>query len=261
MSEETAVKYVVLDGVALITLNRPDSLNCINKSVLDGLSAAFDKAGKSADVKGVIVTGAGEKAFCAGADISVFNKASPDEIRALARRAVAVFGKASTIGKPSVAAINGYALGGGLELAESCMLRVAVDGAMLGHPEVKIGAVAAWGGTSRLPRLVGIGRAAELLLTGKTISAKEAYAMGLVNKVCTPSDLLADARALLKEVTSQSPLAVQYTWEAMRTAMDVSLEQALESGIDFFGLAAGTEDFREGTGAFLEKRSPNFKGK
>ena len=261
MSDKSPVSYEVKKGIARITIDRPDAMNAINMSVLDGLSAALDRAGTSADVKGVIITGAGTKAFSAGADISAFHKASPGEIRSLARRAVAVFGKASIIGTPTVAAINGYALGGGLELAEACMLRVAVKGALLGHPEVRVGAVAAWGGTTRLPRLVGMGKAAELLLTGNTVTADEALSMGLVNRVANPDSLMDEAEALLREITERAPLAVQYTWEAMRRGMDVTLEQALETGIDFFGLAAGTEDFREGTGAFLEKRPPDFKGK
>ena len=261
MSEKAAVGFEVRDGIALITLDRPDALNAFDMGMLDGLSSALDRAGRSSKVKGIIITGAGEKAFSAGADISVFHKASPAEIKALARRAVTVFGKASTIGTPTVAAINGYALGGGLELAESCMLRVAVGGALLGHPEVRIGAVAAWGGTTRLPRIVGMGRAAELLLTGKTVTAEEALRMGLVNRVTTAESLMEEAEALLREVMECSPLAVTYTWEAMRRGMDVTLEQALETGVDFFGLAAGTDDFREGTGAFLKKRRPSYKGR
>ncbi|MCK4910879.1 MAG: enoyl-CoA hydratase/isomerase family protein [Thermodesulfovibrionales bacterium] len=261
MSDSGPVSFEIKDGIAIITLNRPDAMNAINMSVLDGLSAALDSAGTNAKVRGIIITGAGEKAFSAGADISVFHKASPEEIKALSRRAVAVFGKASSIGTPTVAAINGYALGGGLELAESCMLRVAVEGARLGHPEVRIGAVAAWGGTTRLPRLVGLGRAAEMLLTGGTVTAEEALRMGLVNRVATGGKLMEESEALLREVMECSPLAVSYTWEAMRRGMDVTLEQALETGVDFFGLAAGTDDFREGTGAFLKKRKPSYKGR
>ncbi len=261
MPEKDVVRFEVSDGIALITLNRPDALNAIDMNMLDGLSAALDRAGRSAEVGGIIITGAGKKAFSAGADISVFHKASPEEIKALARKALTVFGKASTIGTPTVAAINGYALGGGLELAESCMLRVAVEGALFGHPEVRIGAVAAWGGTTRLPRIVGMGRAAELLLTGATVTAGEALQMGLINRVAKAETLLEEAEVLLRKVMACSPLAVSYTWEAMRRGMDVTLEQALETGVDFFGLAAGTDDFREGTGAFLDKRKPDYKGK
>ena len=254
MSDNAPVSFEINGDIAIITLDRPDAMNAINMSVLDGLAAALGRAGTTSEVRGVIITGAGEKAFSAGADISVFHKASPEEIKALSRKAVNVFGKASSMGIPTVAAINGYALGGGLELAESCMLRVAVDGALLGHPEVRIGAVAAWGGTSRLPRLVGMGRAAEMLLTGRTVTAQEALSMGLVNRVTTGGKLMEEAGALLGEVMECSPLAVSYTWEAMRRGMDVTLEQALETGVDFFGLAAGSEDFREGTGAFLNKK-------
>ena len=255
------VLYEERESTALITLNRPEAMNAINMEVLDGLSTALGKAGRSKTVKSVIITGAGSRAFSAGADIALLNQASPEEVRALAHRAVSVFKKASSLGKPTLAAMNGFALGGGLELAEACNFRMAVEDAVLGHPEVKIGAVAAWGGTARLPRLVGLGRAAELLLTGRTISAAEALDIGLVHRVVQKDRLMQEAETLLEEVVSQAPLAVSYTWEAMRRGMDATIDEALEIGVDFFGLAAGTEDFRKGTSAFLEKKSPKFEGR
>jgi enoyl-CoA hydratase len=255
------VLYEVRGDVAVITIDRPGAINAINRDVLDGLSSALDTAGTDPEVRGAVITGSGEKAFSAGADIELLSQAGPDGVRALAMRAVAVFRKAASIGKPTVAAINGYALGGGLELAEACMFRVAVEGALMGHPEVKIGAVAAWGGTSRLPRLVGLGRAAELLLTGRSVTAEEALQMGLVHRVVPRDSLMEEAVALLKEVSSHSPMAERYTWEAMQRGMDVTLEEALGLGAEYFGLAAETEDFQEGTDAFLKKRRAEFRGR
>lgn len=255
------VLYESGDGTAVITINRPEAMNAINRDVLDGLSEAFDRAGADPEVSGLVITGSGEKAFSAGADIAMLGQAGPEGVRELARRAVAVFGKASSLGKPTLAAINGYALGGGLELAESCMFRVAVEGAQMGHPEVRIGAVAGWGGTSRLPRLVGLGCAAEMLLTGMSVSADDALRIGLVHRVVQRGSLMKEAVALLNEAASRSPMAVSYTWEAMLRGMDLPLEDALRLGTENFGLAAGTDDFREGTDAFINKRRPEFRGR
>jgi len=255
------ILYEVASGIATITLNRPEAMNSINMELLDKLSLALDNAGRDAEVRGILITGSGERAFSAGADIKLLSQSSPEEIRALAGRAVAVFKKATALGKPTLAAINGFAFGGGLELAEACNFRVAVEGSMMGHPEVRIGAVAAWGGTARLPRLVGLSRATELLLTGRNIQASEALQIGLVHMVTSREDHLKESCALLKEVFTQAPLAVSYTWEAIRRGMDSSLEEALEIGVDFFGLAASTEDFREGTDAFINKRNPKFIGR
>jgi enoyl-CoA hydratase len=174
---------------------------------------------------------------------------------------VAVNRRIEASGKVVIAAINGYALGGGLELAEACMLRVAVSTAKLGHPEVRIGAVAGWGGTTRLARLIGKGRAAELLLTGKMISAEEAISIGLVNRVTEPDNLIAEAEGLIHEICSQSPHAARMTWEAMHRGLDMSIDESSDLGADYFGLIASTEDFREGTRAFLGKYPPAFKGK
>jgi enoyl-CoA hydratase len=211
-------------------------------------------------VKAVIVTGT-DDAFSAGADIRLLNQLSPLEVRELARLAVSVNQKIETLGKVVVAAINGYALGGGLELAEACMLRVVVRGAMLGHPEVRIGAVAGFGGTTRLPRLIGKGRAAELLLTGRLVTAEEALRIGLVHKVVEPENLLDESENLVREILSQSPAAVRITWEAIHHGLNLTLEESALLGADCFGLVAATEDFREGTKAFLNKSTPSFKGR
>lgn len=247
-------------GIAYLTLNRPEVLNTINREMLDQLGHLLNSLKADDSVRGVIITGAGERAFSAGADIGFFNSASPSEVRARAQLAVEIYSRVENLGKPVIAAINGYALGGGLELAEACTLRVAVNTAKLGHPEVRIGAVAGWGGTTRLPRLIGKGRAAEMLLTGKMISSEEAREFGLVNRVVEPEDLIKESEALLQEILGQAPLAVKMTWEAMHRGLDLSLDESTQLGADYFGLVAGTKDFKEGTGAFLKKKKPLFRG-
>ncbi len=255
------VQYRKRRGVALLTLNRPEVLNTINREMLQELGRVMDTAKADDNIRAVIITGAGSKAFSAGADIGFLSTASALEVRGLARLAVDIYGRIETLGKVVLAAINGFALGGGLELAEACTVRVAVHSARLGHPEVRIGAVAGWGGTTRLPRLVGKGRAAELLLTGRMITADEALQMGLLNRVVSPEQLLPEAEALLEETLAQAPLAVKMTWEALHRGMDMSIDESARLGADYFGLIAATEDFREGTTAFLAKRSPKFNGR
>ncbi len=248
-------------GIAYLQLNRPDMLNTINREMLERLGHLLDSFKADATVRAVIITGSGGKAFSAGADIHYLSQATPLNVRGLARLAVSVYSRIENLGKPVIAAINGYALGGGLELAEACTLRVAVNTARLGHPEVLIGAVAGWGGTTRLPRLIGKGRAAELLLTGKMISAEEALAIGLVNRVVEPEDLMKESEALLQDILTQAPLAVRMTWEAMHRGLDMPLDESARLGVDYFGLVAETEDFRKGTSAFLAKKRPAYKGK
>jgi enoyl-CoA hydratase len=248
-------------GIACLTLNRPDVLNTINKEMLERLGHLLDSVKSDDAVRAVIITGAGEKAFSAGADIGFFSAASPCDVRARAQLAVEIYSRIENLGKPVIAAINGYALGGGLELAEACTLRIAVNTAKLGHPEVRIGAVAGWGGTTRLPRLIGKGRASEMLLTGRMISAEEALKFGLVNRVVERKELISETELLLNEILSQAPLAVKMTWEAMHRGLDLSLDESARLGADYFGLVAGTEDFKEGTTAFTEKRTARFKGR
>jgi len=248
-------------GIAYLTLNRPRVLNALNAELLHALQAALDKIRNDASVKGLFITGSGEKAFSAGADIAFLNAASPLQIRELAELAVSVTGQIENLGKTSIALINGFALGGGLELAESCMLRVAVSSAKMGHPEVRIGAVSGWGGSTRLPRLIGKGRAAELLLTGKMISAVDALEMGLVNAVVDNSNLQSAGEKLMREIFDNAPVAVRFTWEALHRGLNMTGEESAKLGADYFGLAASTEDFREGTGAFLKKKNPSYKGK
>ena len=252
------VLYAEETGIARITFNRPAALNAMNEDLLQQLAAVLDKVRINDAVKAVIITGTGE-AFSAGADIKFLNQASPLQVREFAQLAVSINHKIETLGKVVVAAMNGYALGGGLELAEACVLRTAVRQAWLGHPEVRIGAIAGFGGTTRLPRLIGKGRASELLLTGRLVTAEEALQVGLVNKVVEPDNLLSETENLVREVLCQSPIAVRMTWEAIHRGMNMTLEESTLLGADYFGLVASTEDFREGIKSFLEKNTPSFK--
>ena len=261
MLNKDAVRYQEKNGIGWITLNRPEALNALNTEVLQQLLSILDKARMDDVVRALIITGAGEKAFSAGADIKFLNQATPFEVRELAQLAVTVNNKIETLGKVVIAAINGYALGGGLELAEACMLRVAVRHARLGHPEVRIGAIAGFGGTTRLPRLIGKGRAAELLLTGNLISAEEAQQIGLVNRVVETEKLLEETETIVREILTHAPLAVRMTWEAIHRGLNLTLEESTLLGADYFGLVASTEDFRKGTKSFLEKTIPSFGGK
>jgi enoyl-CoA hydratase len=261
VSNEDNVQYQEKNGIGRIILNRPETLNALSEDVLRRLASILDKVKTDDRVKAVMITGAGEKAFSAGADIKFLNQASPLEVREFAKLAVAVNHKIETLGKVVVAAINGYALGGGLELAEACMLRVAVRDARLGHPEVRIGAIAGFGGTTRLPRLIGKGRAAELLLTGRLVTAEEALRIGLVNRAVEPENLLSETENLVLEILSQAPVAVRMTWEAIHRGLNLTLEESTLLGADYFGLVASTEDFREGTKSFLEKTNPSFRGR
>lgn len=260
MSGAATVRYQEKNGLGWITLNRPEDLNALNKDVLLRLASILDEVRIDDAVRAAIITGSGEKAFSAGADIEYLNQATPLEVWELARLAVEVTDKIETLGKIVVAAINGNAFGGGLELAEACVLRVAVRPARMGHPEVRIGAVAGFGGTTRLPRLIGKGRAAEFLLTGKPFGAEEAERMGLVNKVTEPDTLLQETEEIVLEILYQAPVSVRMTWEAIHRGLDLTLEESALLGADYFGLVASTEDFREGTKSFMDKTYPSFRG-
>jgi len=260
MPQSDPVLYAEEDGIVWLTMNRPEALNALGPEMLEALLSALGRAAEDPAVRAVILTGAGEKAFSAGADIAYLNAADPMAVRELARRAVEVTRRIETLGKVVVAAINGYALGGGLELAEACMVRVAARGVRLGHPEVRIGAIAGWGGTTRLPRLVGRGRAAELLLTGAMIDADEAYRIGLVNRVVDREMLRDEAERLARSILANSPAAVRLTWEAMHRGLSMSLEESALLGADLFGQVAATEDFRERTRAFLQLSDPAQRG-
>lgn len=252
MTNDDSVLYSEEGGIAWLTLNRAEALNAIDPDMLSALLSALDRTEADPEVTAVILTGAGDRAFSAGADIRFLSAADPPAVRELARTAVKVAHRIETLSKVVVAAINGYALGGGLEIAEACTLRVAARGVRLGHPEVRIGAVAGWGGTTRLPRLVGRGRAAQMLLTGETVDAEEAERIGLVNRVVGPEELRPEAERLVRSVLAHPAAAVRLTREAMHRGMSMTLEESALLGADFFGLVAATEDFRKGTRAFLD---------
>ncbi len=260
MIDENLVLYHEEAELAVLTLNRPKALNALDMPTLERLSALLDQICAADSVKAVIITGSGT-AFSAGADIRYLNRATPLEVREFARLAVSVNSKIENLGKIVAAAINGYSLGGGLELAEACTLRVAADAAQMGHPEVNIGAIAGFGGTTRLPRLVGKGRATELLLRGRLLAADEALEIGLIHRVAAPENLLDEAKAFLRDIIRFSPIAVKLTWEAIHRGLDLSLEESTLLGADMFGLVASSEDFRVGTNAFLEKTRAAYTGK
>ena len=250
----------VADRVATLTVNRPDKLNALNDATIAELGLAIDQIRVDDSIGGAILTGAG-RAFVAGADISELSNQTPVLAKARARAGQDVFRRFETSPKPIIAAVNGFALGGGCELAMSCHIRLASDAAKFGQPESKLGLLPGYGGTQRLARLVGKGRANQLLLTGEMIDAAEAYRIGLVNKVVGADALMNEARAMMKTILANGPLAVALCIEAIDRGLQMSLEEGLILEANHFGLLAATDDMREGTRAFLEKRAPAFKGK
>jgi enoyl-CoA hydratase len=256
----TTLLYEVADGIARVTINRPDKLNALNGTVIAELGDTVAHIEGDSGVRGVILTGAGPKAFVAGADIGEIAHQNPMEAKTRSLAGQNVFRRLERCGKPVIAAVNGFALGGGCELAVACHLRVASEAAKFGQPEVKLGIGPGYGGTLRLPRLVGKGRALELLLTGQMIDAQEAWRIGLVNRVVPPDQLLAESERLLATILENGPLAIRGILEAVDVGLDVSLENGLLLEADLFGLLSGTEDMREGTRAFLEKRKARFQG-
>ena len=251
--------FAVADRIATITLNRPDKLNALNDALIAELDVAIDEAGRRDDVGAVLLTGAG-RAFVAGADIGELAGQSAMEGKARAERGQRTFRKFEISRKPTLAAVNGFALGGGCELAMACHIRLASDRAKFGQPEVKLGIVPGYGGTQRLPRLVGKGRALELLLTGEMIDAAEAYRIGLVNRVLAGDGLLEGARAMLAGILAQGPLALAHCIEAVDRGLDMSLDDAIALEASYFGLLSASDDVAEGMRAFLAKRSPSFSG-
>jgi enoyl-CoA hydratase len=252
--------FDVRDGIAFVTINRPDKLNALNDQVMAELGQAADRITSDDAIRGVILTGAGPKAFVAGADIADLAKQGPFDGKARALRGQGVLRRLETCGKPVVAAVNGFALGGGCELAMACHIRIASDTAKFGQPEVKLGIAPGYGGTQRLPRLVGKGRALQLILTGEMIDAAEAYRIGLVNRVVPAAELAAESEKLVRGILAMGPLAVRLSLEAVERGLDMSMDEGLLLEANHFGLLAATADMKEGLTAFLEKRAPKFAG-
>jgi len=252
--------YEVRDAIAFITFNRPKVLNALNRTTVEELRDALVAARDDAAVRVVILTGAGEKSFVAGADISELAQQTPVNGKEFSLFGQSVFHLLETMGKPSICVINGFALGGGCELALSCSIRIASKTAKLGQPEVRLGIIPGYGGSQRLARLCGKGVAHELCLTGEMITAEEAQRIGLLNRIYEPSELLPAAEAMARKIIANAPIAVKYTMEAIERGVEMSQEEGLFLEATLFGLSCATEDMREGTKAFLEKRPPAFKG-
>jgi len=265
-SSATALKlenvlYEKRNGIAYVTVNRPKVLNALNTPTWADLRTAFEDARDDAAVHGVILTGAGNKAFIAGADISELKLATALDAERSSRFGQEVLDLIENLGKPVIAAVNGFALGGGCETAMACTIRIAADTAKFGQPEVTLGLLPGGGGTQRLPRLVGKGRALQLILSAEMISAQEAYRIGLVNEIVPAADLLTRAEAILRKIAGNAPMAVKFALTAVNKGLETSQDEGLLLEASYFGLCAGTEDKKEGTSAFLEKRAPQFRGR
>ena len=255
------VLYEKKGAIAYVTVNRPKVLNALNTPTWADLRTAYEHARDDAAVRGVILTGAGNKAFIAGADISELAHATAVGAEQASRFGQQVLDLIENLGKPVIAAINGFALGGGCETAMACTMRIAVDTASFGQPEVKLGLLPGGGGTQRLPRLVGKGRALQLILSGEMISAQEAYRIGLANEIVPATDLITRAEAILNKIAANAPIAVKFALEAANKGLEASQSEGLLLEASYFGLCASTDDKREGTSAFLEKRAPQFQGR
>ena len=255
------VKLEKKNQIAYVTIDRPKVLNALNMATMQELWQVFSELKDDKQIRVVILTGGGEKAFVAGADINELAKNSPVEAKAYTHKGQATLDLIENLGKPVIACVNGFALGGGCEIAMACTMRLASNNAKLGQPEVKLGIIPGYGGTQRLPRLVGKGIAMQLVLAGEMITAEEAHRIGLVNEVTAPSELLPRAEAIAQKIIANAPLAVQYAMEAVNKGMEMTLAEGLYLEAVLFGVACATEDKKEGTTAFLEKRAAAFKGK
>ena len=261
MSDDRHVRVEIDQRIATITVDRPEKLNALNPQVIEGLDLAFSSVRSDDEVGGVILTGGGDKAFVAGADIGVLAEMDSLTGVQVSREGQEVFRRIETFPKPVVAAVGGYALGGGCELALACHLRVASETARFGLPEVGLGIIPGYGGTVRLTRLVGLGRALEMVLTGDMVGGEDAARIGLVNKVVPPEELMDASRELLGKILSKGPVAVEMAIKSTYLAVQSTMEDALTFESSLFGLLASTADMREGMGAFLEKRKPDFQGR
>lgn len=255
------ILFTVNDRIARITFNRPAALNALNSKTLAELGECLNQVHRDDAIRVVILTGAGEKSFVAGADINELAQRTAIDGKDFALYGQEIFHRLETLGKPSIAAINGFALGGGCELALACTIRIASRTAKLGQPEVKLGILPGYGGSQRLPRLCGKGIAHEMILTGEMITAEEALRIGLVNRVVEPPELLSAAESIAAKIAANPPLAVKYALEAIERGAEMPQQEGLFLEATLFGLSCGTEDMREGTRAFLEKRPPKFQGR
>ena len=255
------VLYEKKSAIAYVTVNRPMVLNALNTPTWKDLRTTFEDARDDAAVRGVILTGAGDKAFIAGADISELSSVTAVEAAQSSNVGQQVLNLVENLGKPVIAAINGFSLGGGCETAMACTIRVASETAKFGQPEVTLGLVPGGGGTQRLPRLVGKGRALQLILSGEMIRAQEAYRIGLVNEIVPAADLIGRAEAILNKIAANAPIAIKFAIEATNKGLETSQSEGLLLEASYFGLCAATEDKKEGTTAFLEKRTPQFQGR
>ncbi len=253
--------YEKKGAIAYVRLNRPKVLNALNQQTWKELRTVFEDARDDPEIRGAILTGAGDKAFIAGADIGELAHVTAVEAERSSSYGQAVLDLIENLGKPVIAAVNGYALGGGCETAMACTIRVAAEHAKFGQPEVTLGLIPGGGGTQRLPRLVGKGRALQLILSGGMIDAQEAHRIGLVNEVVPAGDLLARAEAILKQIFANAPVAVKFSLEAVNRGLETNLAEGLSLEASLFGLCAGTGDKAEGTSAFLAKRAPQFNGR
>jgi len=249
------------NSIAYVTIDRPKVLNALNMATMEDLREVFTDLAADRGIRVVILTGSGEKAFVAGADINELQKNNPVEAKAYTHRGQAVLDLIENLGKPVIACINGFALGGGCEIAMACTMRLAAENAKLGQPEVKLGIIPGYGGTQRLPRLVGTGLAMQILLTGEMISAQEAYRIGLVNEVVPADKLIPRAEEIAAKIIANAPLAIQYCMEAVNQGLNMTLQEGLFLEATLFGICSASEDKKEGTTAFLEKRKANFQGK
>lgn len=255
------VLYEKRNGIAYVTINRPKALNALNTPTWKDLRTAFENVREDAAIRGAILTGAGDKAFIAGADITELATLAAFEAAQASRFGQGVLDLIENLGKPVIAAVNGFALGGGCETAMACTLRIAVERASFGQPEVKLGLLPGGGGTQRLPRLVGKGRALQLILSGEMIDAREAWRIGLVNEIVPAADLIARSEAILTQIASNAPIAVKLALEATTKGLETSQDEGMLLEASYFGLCAATEDKKEGTKAFLERRAPQFHGR
>jgi len=255
------ILYEKKNGVATITINRPKALNSMNEETILEISSTLDDIRKDESVKVVVITGAGNRAFSAGADINMMKGRGTLEARRSSQLGQRLMNEVEDLEKPVIAAINGYALGGGLELAMACDLRIASENAKLGQPEINIGLIPGWGGTQRLPRLVGAGIAKEMIFTGKMVDAKTAERLGLLNAVVSPEQLKKAVKELAMELMNKPPIGIELAKQLINNSTETDLRVGLTHETEAFGVLASTEDFKEGVGAFLEKRKPKFKGK